>query len=228
MTARVRHSSNFAHEGALLILESAQEAIASRGIFRLALSGGETPRRIHAELAQISTDLDWSKVLVTFGDERCVPPDHADSNFGMAKSSLLDHVAIPPENVLRIRGEVDAQAAADEYEILLAKHAKAGEPRFVHDLILLGLGADGHTASLFPETTALAVTDRNVAANWIPKLNASRVTFTYPLIEAARHICFLVADGAKRGVVDEVIAGDPRHPASRVAASPQASWFLGF
>jgi 6-phosphogluconolactonase len=229
-TPQVVRTKNFVPDAARLILEHARKAIAERGLFRLALSGGNTPRAIHAELARTAGDLPWSKVQITFGDERCVPPDHKDSNYLMAKESLLDPAGIPDSNVFRIRGEIDPELAARECEVKLAAvAARFGETRYVHDLILLGMGEDGHTASLFPGSPALDETERNVIAATGPKPPPQRVTFTFPLLNAARHICFLVrADPSKEQILQEAIAGDMRHPSARVRpVSGGLTWLIG-
>lgn len=229
-TPEVLRTKNFIADAAQLILTHARTAITERGLFRLALSGGNTPRAIHAELARIAGDLPWNKVQITFGDERCVPPDHKDSNHLMAKESLLDVVQIPEANVFRIRGEIDPEEAARECESKLAAvAARFGEERYVHDLILLGLGEDGHTASLFPGSPALAETERNVIPATGPKPPPQRVTFTFPLLNAARQICFLVKnDPAKEQVIQEAIAGDQKHPAARVRpTNGKVTWLIG-
>jgi 6-phosphogluconolactonase len=224
---QVLHPSDFAAESARFILAHAHEAIASRGLFRLALSGGNTPRAVHAELARLGAELSWKHVQITFGDERCVPPDHADSNFRMARESLLDAVPIPAGNVFRIRGEIDPAAAALEYEHKLAAvAARLGEPRYVHDLLLLGLGEDGHTASLFPGSPALEETVRNVIPATGPKPPPQRVTMTFPLLNAARHVCFIVSGAGKRALVEEIVAGGSAHPAARVRAAA-VTWIVG-
>ena len=230
MSARVIHARSFAAEAAELIADSARIAIAKHGIFRLGLSGGSTPQPVYAELARSAPDLPWQKIQITFGDERCVPPDHEESNYLMAKRSLLDPAGVREGNVFRMRGELPPEKAASEYEEKLREFAsRFGEKRYVHDLLLLGLGDDGHTASLFPETDALSETQRNVVANFVPKLQAHRITFTYPLINASRHICFLVNDARKSKLVKEIINGASTHPAARV--QPEAgelTWLLGF
>lgn len=226
----VIRTKNFVEDAARFILGKARAAIADRGFFRLALSGGNTPRAIHGEMARTAGDLPWDKVLITFGDERCVPPDHKDSNYLMAKESLLEPTGIPDANVFRIRGEIDPEEAARECEAKLAAvAARSGEARYVHDLVLLGLGEDGHTASLFPGSPALDETERNVIPATGPKPPPQRVTFTYPLLNAAREICFLVkADPAKEQVIQEAIAGDTRHPAARVRpVNGRVTWLIG-
>ena len=229
-TPQVVRTKNFVQDAARLILEHARKAIAERGLFRLALSGGNTPRAIHAELARTATDLPWTKVQITFGDERCVPPDHKDSNYLMAKESLLDPAGIPDSNVFRIRGEIDPAEAARECEAKLAAvAARFGETRYVHDLILLGMGEDGHTASLFPGSPALDESERNVIPATGPKPPPQRVTFTFPLLNAARHVCFLVkADPTKEQILQEAIAGDKRHPSARVRpVNGGLTWLIG-
>ena len=219
------HSENFVADAVGLILKSAREAIAARGEFRIALSGGRTPRKIYAQLA--TAELPWDQVFITFGDERCVPPDDEQSNYRMARESLLDAAPIPGGNVLRMRGELSPEEAAAQYETDLA--ARAAGARYVHDLLLLGLGDDGHTASLFPGTGALAETERNVVANFVPKFSTHRLTFTFPLINAARHVCFLVDGNAKAPVVDSILRGGSGFPAERVApVSGRLTWLLGF
>jgi 6-phosphogluconolactonase len=167
-------------------------------------------------------------VHFTFGDERCVPPDDPESNFRMARESLFVPGAVPDESVARMRGEIDPALAAQEYEDgldLLAR--QRGERIYRHDLILLGVGDDGHTASLFPGTAALDEQARKVAANFVPKLAAWRLTFTYPLIAQARHICFLANANKNPALLERVLAGEPEFPAARVApADGDLTWFL--
>ena len=228
MKTRVLHTTNFVGDAAAIIHDAALEAIAERGIFRLSLCGGNTPKPIYAELAK-STDIPWEKVQITFGDERCVPPDHDQSNYLMAKRTLLDAAHVPEGNVFRIRGEIDPETASLEYEHKLAHVAsRFGEERYAHDLLLLGLGEDGHTASIFPGSPALDEKVRNVIPATGPKPPPQRITFTLPLINAARHVCFLVNDPAKAGMIDEVIAGDLSRPAAHVKpASGNLTWLLG-
>lgn len=227
MSAEIIRTSSFVAEAVKFIVGSAQSAIADRGFFRLSLCGGNTPRPIYSELAK--QDLPWDKFQVTFGDERCVPPDNEQSNYRMAHEAWLGHVSIPEGNVFRMRGEIEPAAAADEYERKLAAvAARFNERRYVHDLILLGMGDDGHTASLFPGTEALLETERNVVANFVPKFNTHRITFTFPLINAARHVCFLVNDPKKEPVVQTVLAKSGGYPSERIAPdNGRLSWLLG-
>lgn len=229
MAPDVLRTKNFVTAAANFIVDLAHKALAERNEFRIALSGGNTPRPVYSELARIGRDLPWDRALITFGDERCVPPDDAQSNFRMARETLFIPAAIPEKSILRMRGEIDPQIAAQEYQDdvdLLA--TQRGEQIYRHDLILLGLGEDGHTASLFPETAALNEQTRRVVANFVPKLNAWRLTFTFPLINHARHVCFLVNGSKNADLIDHVIKGDSRYPASRVnPTSGKLTWILG-
>jgi 6-phosphogluconolactonase len=167
-------------------------------------------------------------VQITFGDERCVPPDHEDSNYRVAKESLLDPAGIPEGNVFRMRGEIDPEEAAHEYEAKLhAVASRLGEKRYIHDLLLLGLGEDGHTASLFPGSPALDEATRDVLPVIGPKPPPQRISMTFTLINAATHILFLVKEPAKHEIADAAIAGDPRYPASRAHGSDCTTWLLG-
>ena len=217
----------FAEETAAWIAAEAEAAIAERGLFRLALAGGETPRAVHQALARIGAHLAWARVQITFGDERCVPPEDADSNFRMAKESLFDRVPLPEGNIFRIRGEIAPEDAAREYEDKLAAvAARLAEPRYVHDLILLGMGPDGHTASLFPGSPALDETVRNVIPATGPKPPPQRITMTFPLLNAARKVCFLVKGGERLPLVEKIVAGDASYPAGRVRAG-SVRWMVG-
>jgi 6-phosphogluconolactonase len=228
MNRDVVRSRNFVHDAAQFILAEARIALAERDQFRIALSGGNTPRPVYTEFARIAREIPWDRVHFTFGDERCVPPDDSQSNYRMARESLFVPGAVPPKSVARMRGEIDPRLAAQEYQDgldLLA--AQSGETIYRHDLILLGVGDDGHTASLFPGTAALAERERRVVANFVPKLNAWRLTFTYPLIAQARHICFLANANKNRALLEKVLAGDQEFPAARVApANGNLTWFL--
>ena len=223
-TSQIIRLTNFAEDAAEWIAAEARTAITERGIFRVALAGGETPRAVHEALAKC--DVAWPRVQVTFGDERCVPPDDADSNYRMAKESLLDRVAMPP-NVFRIRGEIAPEDAALEYEKKLAAvAARFGETRYVHDLVILGMGPDGHTASLFPGSPALDETERNVIPATGPKPPPQRITMTFPLLNAARRVCFLLKGAEKIPLMEKIVAGDESYPAGRVKAA-SVTWLVG-
>ena len=222
-------SANFAADAADFIVAHAHKALGERNEFRIALSGGNTPRPVYAQLATVARDLPWKLFRITFGDERCVPPDDPQSNFRMARETLFVPAAVPEKSIMRMRGEIDPQIAAQEYEEQLdVLAAQRGEPIYRHDLILLGLGEDGHTASLFPGTAGVEETTRRVIANFVPKFNSWRLTFTFPLINHARHICFLVDAKKHKDLIDRVIDGDPSFPASRVNPSAGGlTWILG-
>jgi 6-phosphogluconolactonase len=218
MKRDIVRSQNFVHDGAEFILRHAKAALSERDQFRIALSGGKTPRPVYTEFARIARDLPWDRVHFTFGDERCVPPDDPQSNYRMARESLFVPGAVPEKSVTRIRGEIDPQIAAQEYEDGLDLLAtQRGEMIYRHDLILLGVGDDGHTASLFPETAALDEKIRKVVANFVQKFDSWRITFTYPLINQARHVCFLANANKNPSLLKEILEGDQQFPAARVA-----------
>lgn len=205
----------------------AAEAIEEHGRFAVVLAGGSTPKAMYGILARDYSDsIDWSKVHVFFGDERTVPPDHEDSNYRMAREALLDHIRVG--SVHRMRCELTPDEAASAYEEQLREFFGSEElPRF--DLILLGIGGDGHTASLFPETPALEVRDRWVVANPVPKLDTIRTTLTIPVINAARSVAFLVAGEDKAEALKEILEGDadPRkYPARLIQPPGGPDWML--
>ena len=204
-----------ARAAAELFARLAREAVAERGAFSVALSGGTTPRRVYELLAsdEYRERVTWAAVHVFFGDERTVPPDHAESNYRMASEALLSRVPVPAENVHRIEGLGDASANASDYEsVMRGFFGDADWPRF--DLVFLGMGDDGHTASLFPNTSALEESRAWVAPNWVEKLGAWRITLTASAINAARHVIFLVTGASKAERLSEVLNG--AHDASRL------------
>lgn len=192
-----------------LIAHRAAAAVAASGRFSIALAGGSTPRPTYERLAGSAyRDVPWRETLVFWGDERCVPPDQVDSNYRMARETLLDHVPVPPSNVYRMAGEEPPTEAAASYSaILRAVFDLTGDewPRF--DLILLGLGEDGHTASLFPHTDVLFEQDELTAAPYVPRLSAHRLTLTPPVLNNAALIVFLVTGAAKADVLRRVLRG---------------------
>ena len=229
MGRRIIRTHNFAADAADFIIEHAHKALDERNEFRIALSGGNTPRPVYARLAAVARDLPWELVRFTFGDERCVPPNDPQSNFKMAHEILFVPAAIPEKSIMRMRGEINPPIAAQEYEDRLDVLAtQRGELTYRHDLILLGLGEDGHTASLFPGTAAVEETTRRVIANFVPRLNSWRLTFTFPLINHARHVCFLVDTTKHKELIERVIERDPQFPASRVnPTAGELTWILG-
>ncbi len=194
---------DLAREAARDFAERAETAVAERGHFAAALAGGSTPEATYRELARDYADREfWRHTHAFFGDERTVPPEDEDSNYRMARESLLDRVEIG--GVYRMKGELTSEMAAAEYERDLQGFFGAA-PFF--DLVLLGIGSDGHTASLFPGTPALDVTDRWVVANPVKKLSTERITLTAPVINAARAVQFLVAGESKAEAVSEILEG---------------------
>jgi 6-phosphogluconolactonase len=227
--SHVIRTRNFVADAAAFILEQAHEAIAERNEFRIALSGGNTPAPVYAQVAAEAHDFPWDKARITFGDERCVPPDDLQSNFRMARENLFVPAAVPEKSIMRMRGEIDPRIAAHEYEQQLDRiAAQRAEPIYQHDLILLGLGDDGHTASLFPGTAALEEMRNTVVANFVPKLNTWRLTFTFLLINPARHILFLVGGSKSSKLIQRVLDGDREFPAARVNPSAgEVTWIIG-
>ncbi|MEW6353915.1 MAG: 6-phosphogluconolactonase [Pseudomonadota bacterium] len=210
----------------------AGQAIAARGWFHVALSGGSTPRHLYERLAraEFAARVDWRRVHIYFGDERCVAPDHPDSNFRMAREALLQHVPIPAAQVHRIETEQgDPRAAAYAYEQTLLRHMPAPHGRVQCDLMLLGLGPDGHTASLFPDTPILNERERLVAAVYVEKLQAWRISMTFPMIDHSRHILVMVAGRDKADVVRQALRGDtraPRLPVQMIEAEGDVEWYM--
>lgn len=184
------------------VLELGTQAITERGAFHLALAGGATPQGLYARLSSpaLADRLDWSRVHLYFGDERSVPPDHRDSNYRMVRESLLDPLPSPPQ-VHRITGEQTPEQAAAEYAALLRRQL----PAEGFDLVLLGLGPDGHIASLFPGSDALHQQRQAVVADYVPKLDSWRITLTLPVLNRARHLLLLVSGAHKADVLRHVL-----------------------
>ena len=209
-------------------VELGQAAIDARGCFSVGLAGGSTPKRAYELLASEAyrEQLNWSKVHIFFGDERCVPPDHSESNYRMANEALISRVSIPPPNVHRINGLGDAVANASLYEDELRTFFNAASwPRF--DLVLLGMGDDGHTASLFPGAKALVEPRAWVVANWVEKFGTFRITLTAPAINHAANIAFLVTGATKAERLLEVLRGalDPEKLPSQLIQPLDGSLF---
>jgi 6-phosphogluconolactonase len=201
-------NAGFVDGSADFIAGLATNAIAARGRFTIALSGGGTPKPIYARLAAADYQdrIAWDKVHIFFGDERCVPPDDALSNYRMVREAWLDHSPIPLQNIHRIHGEDDPALEALRYEQEIARLYRAvAFPAF--DLILLGMGDNGHTASLFPGTASLRKRDRWVVAQYVEVMTTWRVTFTAPLINTARHVAFLAEGAGKAQMLWNVLEG---------------------
>jgi len=215
-----------------LVEEVARDSIRIRGIFHLVLCGGMTPRVLYRILDRPPRwgRIDWTRTEVWFGDERCVPPDDVQSNFWMANGALLERVPLRDNEVHRIRGEADPETAAAEYEAEILRVFPDGFPRF--DLILLGMGADGHTASLFPNSPGLTEEERLVIAATAPVEPRDRVTLTLKVLNAAREVAFLITGAPKAEtfswVIRERIKGDrAKLPAAMVAPTDgQLHWFV--
>ena len=224
-----------ARRAAADVVRSAGDAVAARGAFTIALSGGSTPKVLYALLAEhpsLRNTLPWDKMKVFFGDERHVGPGHADSNFQMATDAMLSKVPLRPDQVHRIKGEYpDTAQAAAEYEEVIRREfgLQAGAfPRF--DLILLGMGSEGHTLSLFPGTKALNETQRIVTSNWVGKLCADRVTLTAPAANNAANVIFMITGADKACALKSVLEGplEPEQlPAQMIQpANGNVSWLV--
>lgn len=212
-------AENVAHAAAERFVSLASEAAAEKGGFSVALAGGNTPRRIYELLAspEMRERVPWPQVHVFFGDERTVAADHPESNYRMANEALLSRVPVRAENVHRIRGLGDAAANASLYESEMREFfGDSAWPRL--DLVMLGMGDDGHTASLFPGTEALREMRAWVAANWVEKLGAWRITLTAPAINGAAAVLFTVTGDAKAERLSEVLHGqrDPERLPSQM------------
>ena len=201
-----------AYRAALHLVELIEEAVAARGRARVAVSGGSTPKATFALLADprypFVSHMPWDRLELFFVDERTVPPDHPDSNYRMTKEALLDKVGMRPEQIHRIPGELEPEAAAAEYEFDLRRTFRlegAEAPRF--DIITLGMGDDGHTASLFPHTDAIHEMGRLVVSNQVPQKDTWRITLTWPVINQAREVFFLIEGAAKAAPLKEVFLG---------------------
>lgn len=204
----------------------AQDAIENHGSFYVALSGGSTPKKIFEKLSSsiFAESIDWTRVFLFWSDERCVPPEDPESNYKMAMDSGFSRLPVLGNHIFRMIGESDRETHAKEYEKTIQKVLCGRE----FDLIMLGMGDDGHTASLFPGTKALEITDRWVVPNFVPQKDSYRMTFTYPLINSAHNIAFYVMGEKKSKKVQEVLSDKENSaPSARVGspASP-ALWIL--
>ncbi len=219
----------------------ADAAVRDRGIFHVALAGGSTPRKLYERLAQpdYRDGLPWKSTHIYFGDERCVPQDHADSNYRMASESLLSLVPIPPSQVhamfnssLGRAGSIEesVEKNVDNYAATLENHlptSNSGQPIF--DLILLGMGDDGHTASLFPGTEILEETRRSVASQFVHKLDVWRISLTFPTINAARNVAILVAGEGKAHRMAEIAGSEAAkfcYPIQQVNPAGRLDWYF--
>jgi 6-phosphogluconolactonase len=202
-----KDSPTLARTAAEQFVGFARASVASEGRFTVALSGGSTPRAMFLLLSEepLRSSVPWDKTFLFWSDERMVPPDHPDSNYRMANESLISKVPVPASNIHRMRGELEPSVAADEYEAELAAFFGSRRPRF--DLILLGMGDDGHTASLFPGTEALAEENRDITFNYVPKFSLFRLTMTAPEINSAANVSFVVSGPSKSAILKKVLQG---------------------
>ena len=207
------------------------EAVEARGRCAVALSGGSTPKSVYQLLAAptFRTRVRWGGIHFFWGDERHVPPDHPDSNYRMAVEAMLSRVPVPPANVHRVRSELpDAERAAREYEeTIRACLDRAPLPRF--DVIHLGIGTDGHTASLFPGSAAIGERERLCVANWVAKFGGYRITMTLPILNAARAAIFIVTGAAKAPIIQQVLRdrdATPPFPAQLIRPVDGECWWM--
>ena len=209
-------------------LELAQEAIQDHGYFAVALSGGSTPKAIYEQLKapENRNKVDWSAFLLFWSDERAVPPDHPESNYRMAMEAAFNELPIPKENIFRMKAEENIEKNAKAYEALILEKI----PLKTFDLVMLGVGEDGHTASLFPHTHGLHVEERLVIANFIPAKETWRMTLTFKCINSAFHTCIYALGKGKADIVAKVLNGpfDPdEYPSQRIGTQARKSlWIL--
>ncbi len=205
----VNNAEDLFHAAAAEFTDLANNAIGERGRFTVALSGGSTPKGLYSLLATGAYSVPWEYVYCFWGDERHVPPDDPENNYKMANEAMLSKLPIPPKNIFRIVSEEkDAQVAAEKYEQTLIEFfgLRPGEfPRF--DLVLLGIGPDGHTASLFPDSPKLHEKEHLVVANWVEKFQTDRITLTLPVLNRAATVIFLVSGEEKAGIVQQILEG---------------------
>lgn len=226
---------DWAHQVAAFIASVSERAILANGRFIMALSGGSTPKTLYQTLAspEWKTRFEWQKIHFLFGDERCVPPDHQDSNFNMAQASLFHPLAIPPNHIFRMKGEgEDPSLVAREYEQTVRQLTQTQPPAIPRiDLVLLGLGDDGHTASLFPGTSALQETKKIVTIGQAPTGIRSRLTLTLGVLNQAAMVLFLVTGKGKadmvRRILEPTYEEDRSLPAAQITpGSGQLVWML--
>ena len=219
-------------------MSRAVEAIEQRGGFSLVLSGGNTPKSLFRLLAtpEICRKIDWQKVHFYWGDERCVPPDHSASNFKMAQEALLSKISIQEDHIFRMKGELEPSSGATDYEKtlknspLLCEQPDSTKKLPTFDLVLLGLGIDGHTASLFPGTEVLAEKSRLVCAVPAPAADPAvpRLTLTLPVINNSRHVWFIIAGPQKGAIADTILAqnSSQEYPAAQIKPKGNLHWFV--
>jgi 6-phosphogluconolactonase len=216
LVVRLKDAGAVARAAAAAVVESAFKAIHEHGEFRFVLAGGTTPRATYAMLAgDLRDEVDWRRVIFYFSDERCVPPDDPASNYRMAREALLDPLKIPSRSVRRMAGELQPPNAAAEYDAEVRSVMAQRHPAF--DLALLGMGPEGHTASLFPGSAALEENSRTVVNVTVPAEPAERLTMTPVALASVRQIVFLVTSAEKAGALSSVFTDGDDLPAARVS-----------
>lgn len=220
----VPDAAEVARLGAEMFAGIVAGALADRRVAHVALAGGSTPRAMYRLLASPTwrDRIEWSRVEIWFGDERCVPPDHPDSNYRMAREALLDHVPLAADRVHRIAGEKHPTEAAAAYDALLARIGE--RPQL--DLVLLGMGADGHTASLFPGTPALDERERRAVAVYVEKLDSWRVTLTAPVLSAAAHVLVTAVGAEKADALALALAGPRNAVPIQLVRAVEQRWLV--
>ena len=221
-----------AKESARAILKLIQKTIEEKGRCNLVLTGGHTPVAINEQIVNLARRyrIDWSLVHFFWGDERHVPPDHPDSNYKMNYETLLIHLPVSDSHIHRIQAELTPDVAAKQYEEEIKRvfNLKENEiPEF--DILLLGMGPDGHTASLFPGTSALVIENHLVVQNYVDKLNTYRITMTYPVINKAKHVLFLVTGSEKKETLKTVWQAPKdifKYPAQGVSPKGELYWYI--
>jgi 6-phosphogluconolactonase len=213
------------------IFEESEKAIKEKGVFTLSLSGGSTPKALYEHLAsKYKEKLQWSKILFFLGDERCVAHDDKDSNFKMITAAMFSQAAVPPTNIFpTVDQDTDPELSASKYHKTMVDAFKISINSVpIFDFILLGLGPDGHTASLFPDSKALSETKRTFVANWVEKFQSYRLTSTYPLLNAARHVVFLVSGEGKAEIMKSIFSSSGnKYPAQGVKPPfGKVEWFV--
>ena len=224
--SNIIRTSDFAAQSALYIVAGINKVLLSCKDCVVCLAGGNTPLPIYENLA-LMKDLAWERVYIAFGDERNVPPSNDQSNYKSALDALLSKVPIPQSNIFRIEAENGLPNAAEDYgETLLGLKTSLGRD-YIFDIMLLGIGNDGHTASLFPGTKALEVTDKLVSVNEVPQLNTERITLTYTAISEAKEIIFLVNDPSKNKIMEKIWNNEDL-PATKVnQLGDRVTWIVG-
>ena len=215
----------------LWLKQRAVDAINIRGVCHIALSGGSTPKAIYRLMAsdKYRASFEWEKIKIYFGDERTVPHDHPDSNYKMAMDALMSHVPIPSDNIFAINTQCEDYAScAEQYQDTLKDQLPVSEDGFgCFDVVLLGMGDDGHTASLFPGTAILNETQRWVSGVFVEQLGAWRISITFPIINHARNVAIVVAGEKKSEKVYEILSQKVnRYPIEQVSPQGECVWFL--